>query len=529
MFRHIFTILFTTLLLSSCAKRATISGGTKDTIAPVMKQSYPANYSTNFEGNEIKIVFDEYIKLKNLNKQLIVSPPMQRQPIISPTTASKTLSIKILDTLKENTTYSFNFGKSIEDNNEGNPYQQFKYVFSTGSVIDSLKLRGQVLDAYNKDVESFVSVMLYEYNENYSDSIIYKERPRYITNTLDSIKIFEIENIKAGKYKLIALKDKSSNNKYDPKSDKIGFSSQIITIPNDSLFTVKLFKEKLPLKVNKPSQTTGSKVTLGYEGNLEKAKIKTFDGNREVNNVVTKVLDKDSVLVWFSPSIKDSIRVEVSESNFLKSYNVRLKEQKNDSLSIAPKFGNSLPLREVFTLKSNTPLVSFDSTKISVRSQDSIAQKFTLDYDDYLMEMKISYRVEPLEKYKINLLPGAINDFYNRKNDTLAYSISTKNTSDFGNLRLTISNIRSYPVIVELSSAKGETVATKILEEGTIVDFNLIDPNLYNVRIIYDTNKNGRWDAGNFLENRQPEEVIYFPTAIDVRSNWDVDQPFILK
>ncbi len=529
MFRHIFTLLFITLLLSSCAKRATISGGLKDTIAPVMKQSYPPNYNTNFDGNEIKIVFDEYIKLKNLNKQLIVSPPMQRQPIISPTTASKTLTIKILDTLKPNTTYSFNFGKSIEDNNEGNPYQQFKYVFSTGNVIDSLKLRGQVLDAYNKDVESFVSVMLYEYDENYTDSLIYKQRPRYITNTLDSIKIFEIENLKPGKYKLIALKDKSSNNKYDPKADKIGFLSSIVTIPSDSLYTIKLFKEKLSLKANKPSQTNGSKVTLGYEGNFDKVKVKTFDGNTEVKNVVTKVVDKDSVLVWFPPSVKDSIKIQVSAGNYIKDFSVRLKEQKNDSLVISTKFGNALPLREVFSLKSNTPLIAFDSTRISVRSQDSTVQKFNIKYDDFLMEMKISFKQEPLEKYKIQLLPGAIKDFLNRKNDTLAYSVVTKNTSDYGNLRLTISNIKSYPVIVELSSTKGETLESRFLEEGNVVDFNLIDPMLYNVRIIYDTNKNGRWDEGNFLEDRQPEEVIYFPTNIDVRSNWDVDQPFILK
>ena len=529
MFKHIFTLLFITLLLSSCAKRASISGGLKDTIAPVMKQSYPANYTTNFEGNEIKIVFDEYIKLKNLNKQLIVSPPMQRQPIISPTTASKTLTIKILDTLKPNTTYSFNFGKSIEDNNEGNPYQQFKYVFSTGSIIDSLKLRGQVLDAYNKDVEPFISVMLYEYDENYKDSLIYKQRPRYITNTLDSIKIFEIENIKPGKYKLIALKDKSSNNKYDPKVDKIGFLSQIITLPTDSVFTLKLFKESLPLKANKPSQTNGAKLTLGYEGKFEKIKIRTFDGNTEVKNVVTKVADKDSVLVWFQPSVKDSIRVSVSKENYNKDFSVRLKDQKNDSLVFNSRYGNSLPLREIFALKSSTPLTSIDSTKITVRSQDSTAQKFTVNYDEFLMEMKIDFKREPLEKYKIQFLPGAVKDFYDKKNDTLIYSVSTKNTSDYGNLRVTISNIKTYPVLVELSDIKGITVATSYLEEGNIVDFNLIDPMLYNLRLIYDTNKNRRWDEGSFLEDRQAEEVIYFPTSIDVRANWDVDQPFILK
>lgn len=529
MFRHIFTFLLVTLFLSSCAKRATISGGTKDTIAPVMKQGFPPNYSTNFKEKEIKIVFDEYIKLKNLSKQLIVSPPMQRQPIITPTTASKILTIKILDTLKPNTTYSFNFGKSIEDNNEGNPYQQFKYVFSTGSVIDSLKLRGRVVDAYNKDVESFVSVMLYEYDEKYTDSLVYKERPRYITSTLDSIKIFEIENLKPGKYKLIALKDKNSNNKYDPKADKIGFVSSIVTIPSDSIFTIKLFKETLPLKVNKPSQANGSKLTLGYEGNFEKATVKTFDGSREVKNVLTKVIDKDSVLVWIPSLVKDSVRVEVSADNYKKSFSVRLKEQKNDSLVLSPKFGNSLPLREAFVLKSSVPLLTIDSTLISVKSQDSTAQKFKISYNNFMTEMKIDFPREALEKYKIEILPGALTDFYDKKNDSLRYSISTLNTSDYGNLRMTISNIKSYPVIVELSDTKGSTVATKYLEEGNVVDFNLIDPMLYNIRIIYDRNKNRRWDEGNFLENLQPEEVIYFPAQIDVRANWDVDQPFILK
>ena len=529
MFRHIFSLFIIALLFSSCAKRATISGGLKDTIAPVMKQSYPPNYTTNFEGNEIKIVFDEFVKLKNLNKQLIVSPPMKRQPIITPTTASKTIKIKILDTLQPNTTYSFNFGKSIEDNNEGNPYQQFKYVFSTGSVIDSLKLRGRVVDAYNKDVEQFVSVMLYEYNENYTDSLIYNERPRYISNTLDSIKIFEIENLKAGKYKLIALKDKSSNNKYDPKSDKIGFLSSIVTVPSDSIFTIKLFKEMLPLKANKPSQVNGSKIVMGYEGNFEKTNIKTFDGNAEVKNIVTKVTGKDSVMVWFPTSVKDSVKVEVANKDYLAKFTVRLKEQKNDSLVISPKFNAILPLKEAFLLQSNTPLVSIDSSKIRVISKDSTMQKFMLKYDERSMQLKIDFVREPLEKYRISLLPEAVTDFYGKKNDSLAYSIATKNTSDYGNLRLTVSNIKKYPLIVELTSVKGDLVESRYLEQGTVVDFNLIDPMLYNLRIIYDSNKNGRWDEGNFLEGLQPEEVIYFPTSIDVRANWDVDQPFILK
>jgi hypothetical protein len=186
--------------MASCAKRGNITGGLKDTLAPVLKSSYPKNFSKNFKGNEIKLTFDEFIKLKDLNKQLIVSPPLKNEPLILPTSVGKFITIKINDTLLANTTYSFNFGQSITDNNEGNPLNQFKYVFSTGDVIDSLSISGSVKDAYEKEVVPFVSVMLYDINDKFKDSVVYKETPRYITNTLDSLKIFKLENLKAGKY-----------------------------------------------------------------------------------------------------------------------------------------------------------------------------------------------------------------------------------------------------------------------------------------------------------------------------------------
>ncbi|HRN45463.1 MAG TPA: Ig-like domain-containing protein, partial [Flavobacterium sp.] len=261
-----YTFFLFLFIVVGCAKRGSITGGSKDTIAPVMKVSFPKNFSKNFKGNEIKLVFDENIKLKNLNKQLIISPPMKYEPSILPTTPTKTITIKIKDTLQPNTTYSFNFGQSIADNNEGNPLNQFKYVFSTGDYIDSLSLGGTIKSAYDKEVESFVSVMLYDVNDNFKDSVVYNNNPRYVTNTLDSLKTFRLENLKAGKYLLVAMKDYNSNNKYNPKTDKIGFSKEFITIPNDTLYELELFKETLPFKTFKPSQASGNRLFLGYEG-----------------------------------------------------------------------------------------------------------------------------------------------------------------------------------------------------------------------------------------------------------------------
>lgn len=527
--KSIFKFFFFVFMLAtiSCAKRGSITGGDKDTIAPVLKASFPKNFSTNFNGKEIKLVFDEYVKLKNVNKQLIISPPMKLQPDISPLTASKIITIKLKDTLQPNTTYSFNFGQSIEDNNEGNPYSQFKYVFSTGAIIDSLKLNVKIKDALEKKVDNFVSVMLYEINEKYNDSTIYKETPRYITNTLDSLKIVTIENIKAGKYLLVALKD-NGNNKFNPKSDKIGFQKQYISIPNDTIFEVELFKEKLPFKAEKPTQVSGNKLLMGYEGNPKNIKVTVKNGTEIIPSLVTQFPKKDSVQVWFQPLKTDSLLVAVEKEKFKKDFIVKIKKQKKDTLSINPLFGGLLPLRERFTLNSATPLVKFDKSKITVFNKDSTAVAFEIEYDDFNQRLILNFKTEEEEKYKIQLMPRALTDFYQNTNDTLTYRVATKNATEYGNLKVVLENAKRFPILVELTDKEGKVKATAYTENNPTIEFLALDPDKYTLRIIYDDNKNKVWDTGSFMEKRQSEEVIYFPKEIDVRTNWDVEQPFSL-
>ncbi|MCF6131310.1 Ig-like domain-containing protein [Flavobacterium wongokense] len=520
-----FICLLFVVVMAGCAKRGSITGGTKDTIAPVLKASFPKNMSTNFNSKEIRLVFDEYVKLKNINKQLIISPPMKHQPDILPYNASKVITIKLKDTLQPNTTYSFNFGQSIEDNNEGNPYSQFKYVFSTGAYIDSLKLNVKIKDALEKKTDNFVSVMLYEIDEKFNDSTIYKESPRYITNTLDSLKAVTLENIKAGKYLLVALKD-NGNNKFNPNVDKIGFQKEYITIPNDTVFEVELFKEKLPFKAIRPTLSTGSKLLMGYGGNPKDVKVTLKNGNEIIPNVITKFQKKDSLNIWFKPIKADSIRVSVQKDKYLSEYTVKLKKQKLDSLSFNPDFTSVLPLRERYALGTSVPLTKFDKSKISIRNKDSVAVDFTAEYVEFEQKLFLDFKKEELEKYKIQLLPGALTDFYDRENDTLVYKVTTKNTAAYGNLRVVLENVKRYPVIVELTDKDGKVKATAYAEDNPTIDFLAIEPEKYILRIIYDDNKNRVWDTGSFMEKRQSEEVIYFPKELDVRANWDVEQPF---
>lgn len=527
----LFLLLFVCI---GCAKKGSITGGLKDTIAPTLKISFPENFSTNFKGNQIKLTFDEYIKLKGLEKQLIVSPPMKNEPLIIPSSVTKYLTIQIKDTLQPNTTYSFNFGQSITDNNEGNPLNQFKYVFSTGPYIDSLALGGRVKDALDREVESFVSVMLYEVNEKFKDSVVYTSPPRYITNTLDSLKTFRLENLKAGKYLLVAMKDRNNNNKFNPKTEKIGFHKQFITIPNDTVYEIELFKEELPFKAYKPSQVSGNRIAIGYDGKQDfsksKPKIILKNNNQILESIVTQFPKKDSLQVWYKPIKADSLLLNIKKESYVNDFSVKIKNQKKDTLSINAVQTGILNMRDEFTLESSTPLVKIDKSKISIKDSKTKITEFTPNYDDFNQKLVLNFPKNTSEKYKIQLLPGALTDFFEKSNDTLTYKLETRSESDYGNLIVDLQNVKRFPIIIELTNEKGEILAYDYSEKNTKVEFNFLEPKDYILRVIYDDNKNKKWDSGNYLEKRQAEEVIYYSKVIkDVRANWNDNETFDLS
>lgn len=524
-------LFFIALAVTSCAKRGTITGGAQDTIPPVITGSSPKNMSTNFSGDEIHIDFNEYIKIKDVSKQLIISPPMDNAPTITPTgSASRFIKIKIKDTLQPNTTYSFNFGQSITDNNEGNPYSQFKFVFSTGAYIDSLKLKGKIKDAFSRETDNFVTVMLYE-AETFTDSTIYKEKPRYVTNTLDSLVFYSLENLKEGKYRLFALKDANNNYKFDPKSDKIAFLDEVITIPNDTAYELSLFAEKAAFKHLKPIQATSNRLLAPYEGDHRDMKIDVRSAvtDQGIKTLTTKVRDKDSLQVWLPRGLTDSLKVSITHLDSIKDFTVKLKEMKEaDSLSVEAVQKGGLHFREKLMLRPSTPLTVIDTTRMMLINKDSIAVPFTARYYDLQQELEIDFAKEEEQKYTFTAMPGALEDFYGQQNDTLNFKVSTLTYADYGNLRVSLTNANRFPLLLEVVNSKDEVAATFYSEGETKTSFDAILPDKYRLRVIYDDNKNKEWDTGSFMENRQPEDVIYHPALIDVRSNWDVEETFNL-
>ncbi|MDP5157904.1 MAG: Ig-like domain-containing protein [Flaviramulus sp.] len=514
----------------NCANTGSPDGGPKDDIPPSIIKSQPENFNTNFAGNEIIIYFDEYITIKDLKKQLIISPPMKTQPVVKPLSgASKYISIKIFDTLQPNTTYAFNFGNSITDNNEGNPYPFYRYVFSTGNYIDSLTVKGNIVDALKKQPETFVNVVLYEVDSTFTDSIIYKETPKYVTNTLDSLTTFSIENIKAGKYMLIALKDKNSDNKFQQKTDQIGFYKSFIEVPNDSVYTLRLFSEEIDFSASRPKLLSGEKIAFGYEGDYKNMDIRILSETPEdFEYRITKDEKADTLYYWFKPRMKvDSLVFKVSNLNFDKEFTVKISEQKRDSLTISRTPSGTINLDEDFKIIGNTPFTNFDASKIILIDKDSINIDFTSEFDTITNTFALRFNKTENNGYKMQILPEAFIDFFDYKNDSLNFTVSTKKSSDFGYARFTLVNAK-YPLIIQLTDSEGKVKMEQAVTNSDPVDFLNLLPGKYFIRVIHDTNGNGKFDTGNYLKKIQPERVSHFQ-EIEVRADWGYQETLQFK
>lgn len=526
-----FLLFFVLLVLANCANRGTPSGGEKDTTPPEITNSEPENYSVNFNGKEIEISFNEYVKIKNLQKQLIISPPMDPEPLVTPLgSASKSIKIKIYDTLQPNTTYAFNFGESIVDNNEENPYPYYKYVFSTGDYIDSLSLKGRVIDAESNKTDDYISVMLFEVDSSFTDSIIYKQKPKYVTNTLDSTTNFTIENLKAGKYLMIALKEENSNYTFQQKTDKIGYIRNFVTVPNDTIYELKMFKEALDFRATRPRLIAGQKIAFGYEGDYKELQIqllsKTPSGFKKR---ITKDPEKDSLMYWYKPKLEvDSLLFLAGNKKKKDTFTVRIRDMKKDSLTLASEPRGTINFEEDFSIQGSIPFTKIDAKKITILDKDSTKVAFKTKLDSLENKYLISFNKEESQQYKIQVLPEALTDFFGNVNDTLNVSLRTKAEIDYGNVRVTLKNAK-FPLIVQLTDDKGEVKEELYATKNEPVDFFNINPGKYLLRVIFDTNKNKKFDTGSYLKKQQPERISYFPKPLDIRSGFDEIIDFTLE
>lgn len=290
-------IYIVSIAVSGCAQIGAPTGGPRDSIPPVLITASPKLFTTNFKGNKITLIFNEYINVLDVQKNVLVSPFPKTSPVID--FKLKTVSIKLIDTLIDNTTYAINFGNAIVDNNENNPFKEFTYVFSTGSTIDSLKLSGKVLMAETGKPDSTLQALLYR---NANDSSVEKRKPDYIAKINANGK-FTFTNLSEGVYRIYALKDGDGGKTYNSKIESFAFADAdiiVAAIPDSVLlyaYEEEKEKKKIPSVAVKSAADKKLKFTPAPSKNMQQDLRSDFElrfNNTLKNFDTTKIVLTDT-------------------------------------------------------------------------------------------------------------------------------------------------------------------------------------------------------------------------------------------
>jgi uncharacterized protein (DUF2141 family) len=516
-----------TLLASSCAIQVPPSGGTKDTIPPVVRKFDPENFSTGFHGHDISISFDEYVELKDLPSQLIVSPPLKYNPLAN--LKKKTLEIHLEDTLQPNTTYTMNFGNAITDLREGNALENFQYVFSTGDVIDSLKMSGRVQNAFDNKTEKGIYVMLYR---NMEDSTPLKNLPDYFSKTNED-GTFVIKNISPGDYKVFALKDNNTNYLFDNNEENIAFSDAM-TSAGSSGNLLRLFREKRSQQLLKVSNEEPGHVTISYAQPLENEKLVFLSDTSALKiHSITYSAKRDTISLWYANAQADSLILLIQQDTVTDTIAPRLRHLESYvrgrgtvSLQTQYESGSSYtlnlnrPLQVIF----NHPIENFDFSKTVVTEDSLPLKEVTFHFTDSLNRfLEINFKRKEETKYKVEIPKGSFKDIIGLQNDSMEIFFATRSTSDYGTMEIKMNIPEAKNYIVQLIDDKEVIYRQTVFHSDTSIYYDYLDPKTYRLKLIEDSNANGEWDTGNYLKHLQPENIFYYKEDMTVRANWDVD------
>lgn len=522
---------------NSCARQGSPSGGPKDVTPPKLLGSFPDTLAVNVDPNiqEIEIRFDEYIQLKEYNKNVVVSPPFERNPTVTPISmAEKSVRIKLRDALLPNTTYSFNFGDAIQDFNENNKLSNFTYVFSTGSFIDSLSVKGRVFPGTEFELPKKVLVGLYNVDENYNDSVILKSKPYYISRVNEKGE-YDLKFLKTGKYKLVAFEDKVENTKFDYGKERVAFNSEIIDLTYNKEVNLKLFDQKPNYRVADSKQKGYGHIVIRTEGAAEKVTITPV--NKELSTASYDIHPKqDSVNIWFNPAKEkfenksERLKFTVQHGEKLDSvsvlYTAPTKDYKSEFKAINE---TKLAPTQDFKIAALAPIKSINKSLINV-FKDTVQIPFDVvvdSIDKQIVRFKFDKNLG--ENFEVNAYPNAIIDHFDVPNDTLIYQMKTGKREDYGNLKVNIQNLQDSPIFLQLikKNQKFDVIEEKV-GFGREFFFPNINPGDYYLRLYVDENQNGVWDSGDILSGRQPEPVYIYPSKIVIRAMWDSDETWII-
>lgn len=577
-------IIIAAAVMYSCANIGNPSGGPIDKTPPIFMRSNPTPNAVNVKDRKIEIFFDEIVTLKDPSTKIIVSPAQTEMTRMS--ALGRKVTVELVDSLLPNTTYTIDFSNSIQDNNEGNAIDNFAFAFSTGSVIDSMRVSGYVLDSRTLEPMQSVVVGL---QSNLADSAFHKEKLQRVALTNDRGQ-FTIRNVSPGSYHIFALKDLDRDYKFGNPTEDIAFLDSIIVpsigsreaadtvyndlneidtimratrpayFPNDILLSMFNEDRKSQYLANN-LRVDSTRISLTFAAASDTLPSLSIVGRNDVSDqwyTLERSQTNDTLTYWIRPPHLVSADTLMVATTYLRTDTAsnlswgtdtlkftfqrqkakkKKKNEETDSLEQI-RFMELHPLANG-TQEVYAPLLLQTGTPIERYSREAfhLQRKLQNDTTFYPAEIKsIALRDSTLSRrdlmLKVDWEPGAaytlavdslaMTDIYGLQTKPLKVDFNVRKMEEYGNIVFNITAVRDS-AIVELLDGTEKIVLRAPVKNHRAELLNLL-PGKYYARLFIDRNGNGKYDTGNYDMHLQPEETVYYPGAINLKKNWDVEQ-----
>ena len=557
---------------SSCANQGYPSGGSKDTIPPILVESDPPPREIEFRKKEVVLKFNEFIVLKDVSTEFNISPPVKKRPVVRK--VGKRVFVEFKDNLKENTTYSLSFGHAIRDFTEGNPTENLFHFFSTGKTLDSLVLCGYVYDAFTLKPEQNMLLTAYSTPD---PSFLKDSLPEYITRS-NKEGFFLFVGLPPKSFYIRAIQDADGSMTFSNPTEKIAYSEQpfttfypdslnlsdsVLAILQPQSLSLWTFKEKMKKKRQRIStieRKSKEQIHVGFEipfdtvPNFRVLYRELGDTSWYFQSGSQK---KDSVILWLThaPLVKqdtlwietiyasvdsnDAPIKEVDTSQLIyRIFEKKIrnkKKRRSDSLAkilfkITSKTSSTQELNQDLLLSFPEPLGDYADTAVKLfRMKDTLplllsdyrVRRDSLNFNS----IRVSYTWKSAEKYLLRIDSNTMRSVLNRHNDLLELKFKARDIEEYGQILANITGIKAEKAILQLSTSPEFSA----LERSAIIPipskhtFSFLLPKKYYLRLIWDNDKNGEWSTGNLMDSIQPEKIYYLEEPQEVRSNWDIE------
>ena len=577
-------IIIAAAVMYSCANIGNPSGGPIDKTPPIFMRSNPTPNAVNVKDRKIEIFFDEIVTLKDPSTKIIVSPAQTEMPRMS--ALGRKVTVELVDSLLPNTTYTIDFSNSIQDNNEGNAIDNFAFAFSTGSVIDSMRVSGYVLDSRTLEPMQSVVVGL---QSNLADSAFHKEKLQRVALTNDRGQ-FTIRNVSPGSYHIFALKDLDRDYKFGNPTEDIAFLDSIIVpsigsreaadtvyndlneidtimratrpayFPNDILLSMFNEDRKSQYLANN-LRVDSTRISLTFAAASDTLPSLSIVGRNDVPDqwyTLERSQTNDTLTYWIRPPHLVSADTLMVATTYLRTdtasnlswgtdtlkFTFQRQKAKKKKKNEETDYLEQIRFMELHPLANGTqevyaPLLLQTGTPIERYSREAfhLQRKLQNDTIFYPAEIKsIALRDSTLSRrdlmLKVDWEPGAaytlavdslaMTDIYGLQTKPLKVDFNVRKMEEYGNIVFNIPAVRDS-AIVELLDGTEKIVLRAPVKNHRAELLNLL-PGKYYARLFIDRNGNGKYDTGNYDMHLQPEETVYYPGAINLKKNWDVEQ-----